>query len=84
MIQKRDIHLRFTMRNDEKKASRDEARIEECNGFEMSEDSSYEDVDNEINTNFLVDKIDHMTEKGREKLRKKTRKRGRMMLETMM
>ena len=50
----------------------------------MSEDSSYEDVDNEINTNFLVDKIDHMTEKGREKLRKKTRKRGRMMLETMM
>ena len=53
----------FTMRTDKKKEARDEARMENHNGFVMSEDDSYEGVDDETNLNFVVNQIDCMTEK---------------------
>ena len=62
------------MKNDKKKASRDKSRLEECNGFELTENYSYEDVDNETNTNFLVDKINYMTEKMNRKITEEDKK----------
>ena len=47
----------FLMRKNHKKSTRDKARIEECNRFEMSDVEEYDDMDNAKNINFLVDKI---------------------------
>ena len=64
----------FTMRTYKKKEARDEARMENHNGFVMSEDDSYEGVDDETNLNFVVNQIDCMTEKRKREDMKKNKK----------
>ena len=68
------------MRTDKKKEARDKARIEEHNSFVMSEDDSYEDVDNETKLNFVVNKIDHVTEKRKREVTEKNKKDRKKIL----
>ena len=62
------------MRTGKKKETRVKARMEEDNVFVISEDDSYEDVDDETNLNFVVNQIDHTTKKRKREVTEKNKK----------
>ena len=47
----------------QKKAASDKAKSYEHKGFETSDDAEFDDVGNEKNSNFLVEKTNYMNEK---------------------